>query len=62
MEFEPVGSGGASGTRTLERRTKRSLQLQVQLSVLLRPVAQVEVDQALVGDVDLFGGSLLFLD
>ena len=35
-------------------RIKHSLPLQVELSVLCRAVAQVEVDPALVGNPDLF--------
>ena len=53
-----IGSGGASGTRTPDLRIKHSLPLQVELSVLCRAVAQVEVDQALVGNTDFFRDSL----
>jgi len=49
-----ICSGGALGTRAPDLRIKHSLPLQVELSVLHRAVAQVEVDQALVGDSDFF--------
>ena len=52
------GSGGALGTRAPDLRIKHSLPLQVELSVPRRAVAQVKVNQALVGDADLFGDSL----
>ena len=50
-----IGSGGASGTRAPDLRIKHSLPLQVELSVLCRTVAQVEVDQALVWNSNLLG-------